>query len=97
MLLNALGKHPDFQKSIFLCAYGSGEEEGKSEKGRFLGLKQKKNSGCQPSGKKKNQKDNISDNIITASSKSAAGLEPAISNANSMQLYPCTGKSNFIS
>lgn len=56
VLLNALGKHPDFQKSIFLCAYGSGEEEGKSEKGRFLGLKQKKNSGCQPSGKKKIKK-----------------------------------------
>lgn len=96
VLLNALGKHPDFQKLIFLHACGSGEEVGKSGKGRFLGLKQKRNFVCQLSGKKI-QKDNISDNVITASSKSAAGLEPAISNANSIQLYPCTEKSNFIS
>lgn len=41
--------------------------------------------------------DNISNNATIESLKSAAGLEPEISNANSMQVSLCARKSNFTS
>lgn len=94
VLLNALGKYPDFQKSnFFMHAYISGKKKGKSGKGKLLGIKEKEVSADSFQGK--NLTDNISNNVTIDSLKSAAGLEPEISSANSMHVYPCAGKSNF--